>query len=545
MWGGSTTRSQLRKSIDSLYARHKVPEAPTKNTINLVTDQTRCLTFSQEKDIASNLVFLSATSDDSRKIMAVCVEEHSSGEGITIRIASNSGDLSAVKAGFIKVGEILEQAARRGNSEIEDIEALLPQVVVLDMNRILSRLRSRHSKSAKQPFITQLHNAINDKSVKSTANLTNGIGDLQDLFTRLENIPDIKAEISLAHSLIRDILRQAYHLISPADLSLLLRDLKIDPTLKPYLLNTLGKISGYYSASSFLVRAARNKKCRVFQTIVIETFQIDVPLSLKRDHIKVHAEIQLLFFYELHPNLPRPRIICSSKSACYLCNLFFSLHGVFHIHRSHGRLYEKWTLPDWLPIPEPRRVELGVLATQLDAALKCKIREGCDKHEYPTESVLSIPRQWTPSTSSKTSSSLASTSTIRPQPPIHRDGSLDGVLSQLSSMPPTPPRTPPSRIPSISEAQTRARENRIELPTTTHPVTITPAQLPYSQLITATTPPLLLHLDNPPLTLDFDFRLASPCRLVLTHVDDITAPVVGGECRTVDIEDIPTKAEMQ
>lgn len=114
MWGGSTTRSQLRKSIDSLYRRHKVPEAPTKNTINPETDQTRSLTFSQEKDIASNLAFLSATSDDSRKIMAVCVEEHSSGEGITIRIASNSGDLSAVKAGFIKVGEILEQAARRG-----------------------------------------------------------------------------------------------------------------------------------------------------------------------------------------------------------------------------------------------------------------------------------------------------------------------------------------------------------------------------------------------------------------------------------------------
>ncbi|OBT56679.1 hypothetical protein VE04_03553, partial [Pseudogymnoascus sp. 24MN13] len=432
----------------------------------------------------------------------------------------------------------------KGNSEIEDIEALLPQVVALDMNRILSRLRSRHSKSTKQPFIAQLHNAINDKSFKSTANLTNGIADLQDLFTRLEDIRDIKAEISLAHSLIRDILRQTYHLISPADLSLLLKDLKIDPTLKPYLLNTLGKISGYYSASSFLVRAARNKKCRVFQTIVVETFQIDVPLSLKKDHIKVHAEIQLLFFYELHPHLRRPRIICSSKSACYLCNLFFSLHGVFHIHRSHGRLYEKWTLPDWLPIPEPRRAELGVLATLLDGALKVKIQEGCDKHEYPTESALSIPRPWTPSTISQ-ASSLSSTPTVRPQPAQHGDGSLDGALSQLSSMPPTPPRTPPSRMPSISEAQTRAREVGIELPTTIHLRTIIISQLPYSQLITATTPPLLLHLDNPPLTLDFDFCLASPCRLVLTHVDDITAPVVDEEYRTVDIEDIPTEAEMQ
>ncbi|OBT73219.1 hypothetical protein VF21_08713 [Pseudogymnoascus sp. 05NY08] len=548
MWGGATTRSQLRQSIDSLYTQYEVPESPTKNPINsktaseLIGDQSRRLNFSQEKDIASNLAFLSATSDDSCKIMAVCVEEHSNGEGITIRIASNSGDLSVVKAGFIKVGEILEQAARRRNSEIEDIETLLRQVVVLDMDRILSRLRSRHSKSKKQPFITQLHNAINDKTFKTTDNLTNGIGDLKDLFTRLEAIANIKAHIGLAHSLIRDILRQAYHLISPTNLSLLLKDLKIDPTLKTHLSNSLGKISGYYSAASFLVRAARNKKCRVFESIIIETFQIDVPPSLRKDHIKVHAEIQLLFFYELNPHLPRPRIICSSKSACYLCNLFFSLHGVFHIHRTHGRLYKKWILPDWLSIPPARRAELGVLATRLDGALKDRIQKGCIKHNHPDESVLSIPRPWTPSTISK-ASSLSSTSTVRPQPPLHRDGSLNGALSQLSSMPPTPPRTTPEHMPYISEVQSGAHTSCVGFPTAIHPLTITRAQLPYSQLITATTPPLLLHLNNPPLSLDFDFSLASPCRLIITQGDERAEE--GGNYRTVDIEDIPTKEEMQ
>lgn len=114
MWGGATTRSQLRKSINSLYTRHVVPEAPTDNSISSEIDQTRHLIFSRERDIASNLAFLSATSDDYRKVMAVCVEEHRNGEGITIRIASNSGDPSAVRDGFIKVAGILEQAARRG-----------------------------------------------------------------------------------------------------------------------------------------------------------------------------------------------------------------------------------------------------------------------------------------------------------------------------------------------------------------------------------------------------------------------------------------------
>lgn len=415
------------------------------------------------------------------------------------------------------------------------------------MDRILSRLRSRHSRATKQPFITQLHNAINDKSFTSTVNLTNGIGHLQVLFTKLENIPDIKAETGLTHDLIRDIVTEAYDLISPTDLSLLLRNLKIDPTLKTHLPNTLGKLSRYYSAASSLVCAARDKECRVFRTIVVQPFHIDVPPSLHKDHIKVHAEIQLLFFYELNDKLPRPRVICSSKSACYLCNLFFSLHGVFHIPRSHGRLYDKWTLPDWIQIPTaPRRAELGKLATRMDASLNVRIKKGCnkrDKHDYPTESVISISRSWPPSTTSKAPSSIASISTVRPRSPLRREGSLDGAFSQLSPMPPTPPTTPPALMPSVSEAQTGARADRVELPADILPRTMTTSQLPYSEVITAKTRPLYLHLDSPPLTLDFDFSHASPCRLLVTRGDD--RDTEGGEYRIVEIEDIPTAEEMK
>ncbi|KFY64604.1 hypothetical protein V496_03141 [Pseudogymnoascus sp. VKM F-4515 (FW-2607)] len=545
MWGGATTRSQLRKSINSLYTRHVIPEAPAENPISSEIDQTRHLIFSRERDIASNLAFLSATSDDYREVMAVCVEEHRNGEGITIRIASNSGDPSAVRDGFIKVAGILEQAARRGNSEIEDIEALLRQVVVLDMDRILSRLRSRHSKSirpTRQPFVAQLHSAINDKSLKSTVDLTNGVGDLQDLFTQLEDISDIRSEIGLAHRLISDIVRKADALIPPTNLSLLLKDLKLNPSLKSHLPNTLGKLGRYYSAASWLVCAARNKKCRVFQTIAVEPVKIDVPHSLENSHVKVHAEIQLLFFYEMHPELPRPQVICSSKSACYLCNLFFRLHGVFYIPRSHGRLYDKWTLPDWLPVPPERRAELGDLVTRLDVALKARMKQVCFKRENPIESVLSVPGHLTPSTISK-ASSLASTSTVQPRAPLQLEGSLNGALSQLSSMPPTPPGTPPSHMPSIQEAQAANCAGRKNFPAVIRPNSITLSQLPFSELITAATPPLYLHLDNPPLTLDFDFSLALPCRLQITPGEEEAGEV--GEYRIVEIEDIPTASEMQ
>jgi hypothetical protein len=59
----------------------------------------------------------------------------------------------------------------------------------------------------------------------------------------------------------------------------------------------------------------------------------------------VHAEMQLLFYYEfLNDRLP-PRVICSTKKSCYLCNLFFIMHGRFTMLATHGRLYERWTLP--------------------------------------------------------------------------------------------------------------------------------------------------------------------------------------------------------
>lgn len=85
-----------------------------ENTLHSGIDVTRRMSISREKEIASNLAFLSATSGDCLKVMAVCVEEHRNGEGTTIRIASNTGDISKVTNGFIMLAKVLEQAARRG-----------------------------------------------------------------------------------------------------------------------------------------------------------------------------------------------------------------------------------------------------------------------------------------------------------------------------------------------------------------------------------------------------------------------------------------------
>lgn len=80
-------------------------------------------------------------------------------------------------------------------------------------------------------------------------------------------------------------------------------------------------------------------------------------------HSKVHAEIQLLCFYQLHADLNQPKWICASKSACYLCHIFVQSHGVYQVPRTHGRVYGTWILPAEL------RASLGNGSTRFSEAI--------------------------------------------------------------------------------------------------------------------------------------------------------------------------------
>lgn len=61
---------------------------------------------------------------------------------------------------------------------------------------------------------------------------------------------------------------------------------------------------------------------------------------------KVHAEIQLLAYYEnKHVKGIRPRILASNKKACALCTTVIAIHGGYQVPKSHGRLYKGWRLP--------------------------------------------------------------------------------------------------------------------------------------------------------------------------------------------------------
>ncbi len=115
MWGSSVTREQLKKAIEDLERLNDVPQSPQENELlsRDGRDETYKLSASRENEIAGNLAFLSATTDDRERVMAVCIEEFADGTGLIIRVASNTGNLSEIKEGFQTLARILEQAARR------------------------------------------------------------------------------------------------------------------------------------------------------------------------------------------------------------------------------------------------------------------------------------------------------------------------------------------------------------------------------------------------------------------------------------------------
>lgn len=187
-------------------------------------------------------------------------------------------------------------------SKLDDTEAAFREVVSLDLERILSRLRSRHTKSTrktagKRPLIEQLHDAIYNRSIKETKTIKESrrrVQDLQSLFARLESITDPNAEIIEVEGVVEvvgEIVKQIHAFSLTTDLGLALRTSMIEPTLKVYLPEAIGKLGRYYSATSELVCAARHRACRLFESIEVEPFQVPMPASLLKSHWKVHAEI--------------------------------------------------------------------------------------------------------------------------------------------------------------------------------------------------------------------------------------------------------------
>ena len=345
-------------------------------------------------------------------------------------------------------------------------QSFLTYIVSTDKARILSRLRSRHASrtrktSGKASLPSLLFQSINGTSTSvggkagksRTAEIRSQCKKLRNTFEKLEKAED-NNDLASSVELLKSIIVSACEFDIDGLIAMLQNFQALDPSLRAYLPEALRKLGRYYEVAQDLAGAARSTKYLLFQNITVLSVERNSTgvealisglasfedamsriansgvssLQFSRTHRKlartkyqnrmfhcetrwkVHAEIQLLLFYELNPTIRPPRIICSSKSACYLCNLFFQIHGQFQIPRTHGRIYDKWILPFWPPEQLHMIDKLAPVILRFNAALRSKIievlRQKKARLSHPNESTIAVSEPW------------SSNSTILPPQPV-------------------------------------------------------------------------------------------------------------------------------
>jgi hypothetical protein len=158
----------------------------------------------------------------------------------------------------------------------------------------------------------------------------------------------------------------------------------------------VNSIGHYWGACVALSKWAR--RYSVFSKIALECLLPYQPVYSRVPDVgkpiacHVHAEIQVLIFYELkgEMNAPIPRVIGTSKAACYLCDLFIKHHGRFLVTKTHGRIHSQWTVPDLKEFSTDSVKSLRRTITLVDKEIAAAEKRTVKSRPFPKESWLDV-----------------------------------------------------------------------------------------------------------------------------------------------------------
>ncbi|KAH8675544.1 hypothetical protein BX600DRAFT_534991 [Xylariales sp. PMI_506] len=315
--------------------------------------------------------------------------------------------LSKVAEGFNRILHGLSRAAR-GDSKAS-IDQVFREVINLSRERILRRLRSRKVtlRDPKKPLLVAHVRSIREDVHPRLSSPKRQIflQELDIIIQRMEEVEDAEAgpqEQKALRALVKSI-RRFQHVVNLGQ-ALNVGTGKLNPSIGRAVNESFGKLAHYRSATRYLYDLAT--ECKIFKNFDIEevlrppmwiqqypqpppTYVPDLSNTLMQYGIRqrtinkldlkikcprpqattateftkivkqtlssgrVHAEVQLLSYYQdmmsgtaetVVPLLP-PRIIASSKRACFLCNALFHEDGRFAVPGTHGVVYPGWLLP--------------------------------------------------------------------------------------------------------------------------------------------------------------------------------------------------------
>lgn len=288
-------------------------------------------------------------------------------------------------------------------------EDVFNTIVALSQNRIVSRLGLRQQtnlsggKSKKfiglrlEDFLqTQWQNKVKSVHPEMSKKVLKNYRLQSEAL--LSELYEMNAKDDLRHDDIARLIRHIVEYLARVPLRTLLEclpDQEMQQNAQERLVTCLSKVARYWESAKFLCKRA--KRFQVLTQVTVETVylleesferpgtaftgtvqsvlsklsnegalsgfrglpewaqkvtgwaspgQFAMAVNRRLQESKIHAEIQILAYYEnASPDVLQPRVIASSKDACYLCNACIRLHGKHSVPKSHGKLYPGWRLP--------------------------------------------------------------------------------------------------------------------------------------------------------------------------------------------------------
>lgn len=333
-----------------------------------------------EQRLADDFAFIAAIVEGAQSVAAVCIEENAQPPGITLRFAAlDVSHNHEMKLALQALFQIISLAVTPGLTDKDAdtyINDLFCQVIGLHSNRLLARLRSSKwtkpkylSRDTKKPLWQDFPNLIHriqfiyTKKEKPTRQLVEKqISDLSKIYSDFESSPD-----SGLLSSLMELVKATSNFCAKAEIKDFILRIQSQPTKKPTpqlasaikSLRQLKKIASYHHICTSLITTARTypnlfRSIDVEYLIPYESIPTDISYYSWGKTCHVHAEIQLAVHYDLasqsssftKPQYLKPRCIGTSKWLCYLCYRFLEAHNTFFPSKTHGRLYDQWTVPD-------------------------------------------------------------------------------------------------------------------------------------------------------------------------------------------------------
>ncbi|KAG0644925.1 hypothetical protein D0Z07_9376 [Hyphodiscus hymeniophilus] len=421
IWTAAISR-RFYRSIDTLFQKLNQGARTTQVPENYRTQKHQthedskayALLYEEELHLADHFAFLAQVEAGPGFVSAVTIEESYNPPCFTVRLASNESPTPYVKEGLEKILQVVRDHAHKGRNRDTYRMRLLDEVVDLSQKRIYARLRC----AGRGPTLhddTQEPASLSSKIQTQMLNmggpsLKPALLELIELLNLVETAPSERQT-----QLLKDVIHKSYAVSHQGNFRSLATNLRAKGVGQALCerreVLEIDKLSKYLEICNDLIRLSRqpstSRQCLDMRLEILPSY---TPIKSLGSPVKchTHAEVQLVLFYEQYPTQLPPRAIGSSKSACFLCDMFIQKHGSFGISHSHMKLYRMWTIPDvsWMSSQQIERFQNVVQAMAMN--IETLVKENVYQHRPVIESRAHILQI---SQASETASSVA-TSTI-------------------------------------------------------------------------------------------------------------------------------------